>query len=446
LDLEEMWKNNWEPRSKAGQVAGPMKLAAFEKRDTEMRAKEQADIERALQQQNRRGGHSTNTPTSPKTPAPRPEAAAPLPAKELINGVMEAYTADGTPSHIEEFFKPIPPKERLPYLAAWISRIVKVAKKEDDRKKLGGAIEVLISSGIMKPDDIEKAFIEIADKIVNEQLYEDMPKLFNWWFELVSGCKKNPSPTMHTQLLRRLIKGSEYPVPKDVIVQMVCAVIDSSDPNLAHRDPLKRFRPLPAILTYANPLPNPNISRDEVGEEEADTGDDDLLASVLARTVKDPELTLFSNLTSEAPPNEVTSYIQQAENRTEQTFAPKIMSAFFTYARCDTTGNVMTTFREPLTALFRSGVPSHLLVAEVYLTWRELGRLPAPSCLRFIEKLKEMDLVKPSDLAQAWSLVQRVESGCEPDFSQNTGYVREQRQPGSPASAAPLPRGGRGGR
>jgi hypothetical protein len=449
MDMKELANSNWvEKRRGTTMPKGPVKLDEFEKLESEAKAREQQEFERCAQGQ-RRGGNQPATPLGPSSPkmAAPPREVAPLPKKDEIYEIMDQYRTDGAASVIEAFFKPIPGKERGAYVLHWLVRIAKQVKKEEERRIVGNVFDLLKQSQLMPASELEGIILQLATRIVVDAMYEEVPKMWTNWADIINSSKTIITQNAHTLLLLTLIRGGEVPTMVDEIVKMVTTVLEAKDPNASHRDHVKRFRPLPAILTFQNPLPDPTLQADEIDAEEEDTGDDDLLAAIVEATsgtgsAADPEIAVFDNLCANTSIPELTAFIQKDASRTDPMFCAKVTSAFFTYARCDTTGAVLDRLREPFQELVKANAQNDsVVVAEAYMTWVALNRQPQLSFRRFMDKMKSLDIITPRSLDTA---AKSLDASSIKEFSEETGYRAQ--APPPQAAAGPATHGGAKGR
>eukprot|EP00672_Neobodo_designis_P013764 CAMPEP_0174854710 /NCGR_PEP_ID=MMETSP1114-20130205/31907_1 /TAXON_ID=312471 /ORGANISM="Neobodo designis, Strain CCAP 1951/1" /LENGTH=785 /DNA_ID=CAMNT_0016089421 /DNA_START=41 /DNA_END=2398 /DNA_ORIENTATION=- len=424
-DLQELYKNKWVEKRRAvpGRTTGPVKLDEFEKLDAEQRAREQQEFERAA---------ARAKVSSPKTPAPRQSEpstpAVPLPKKDEVYEAMETFRQDGVPTGLESFFKAIPAKERPGYLVHWLIRIVKQVKKSEDRKKFGDVVETLRQSNAMQPSEIERAVFDVATRIVVENLLEDNPKLWQCWAEMINSCKATVTHEAHTFLLRALIRGGQYPTPVETIIDFVETVIRAPDPHVQFRDPIRRFRPLPPILQYQNPMPDPTIPDDEVDEGDEDTGDDDLLAKVIERLqpnetndeLIDPEIAVFDTLSASIAVSELTDFIRKHVNRTDPLFVAKVAGAIFTYVRCDTTGTAIDRLKEPLKVIAESSQTNDvIIVQESFMMWNHLTKSPQVGFQRFVERLVHLGILTPAAFEKAYK---GIDARATKEYCEATGF------------------------
>jgi len=351
----------------------------------------------------------------------------PLPKKDDVYEVMETFRQEGVPSGLEDFFKAIPGKERGAYVVHWVIRIVKQVKKSEDRSKFGEVVDTLRMTNLMQPSEIERCVFDVATRIVVENLLEDNRKIWQCWAELINSCKQTVTHEAHTFLLRGLIRGGEYPTPIDVIVDFVETILRAPDPHAQHREPMRRFRPLPAILQYQNPMPDPEVPEDELMDVDEDTGDDDLLATVIARLQTneseeiDPEIAVFDTLTANVAVDEVTNYIKRHGSRTESLFVAKTAGAIFTYVRCDTTGFAIDRLKAPLQAITTSSANNDaVIVQESFMMWNHLGKSPGPeSFSRFLNRLLHLGVITPVAIEKAFK---NIDPRLSKEFSEITGY------------------------
>lgn len=386
MAVVELSENGWVDNRRRTMPSGPMRLDEFEKRQQEAQLREQREIEQMLQ--NQKHGVKNTPSATPKTPLVRD----PLPPKEHVYDAVEQYKAEGVGAPLEAFFKPLPPKERAPYLQHWIFRVLKVAKKEDERKKVGEVCEVLVHTGLITSTDVERILTDLATRIVMEELWEETPKMFVHWAEVVYSSKKSYLPvTLHTVLLNKMIAGGERRPPLRDIVKMITNVAEAADPHEAHRDTLRRFRILPAVLSYSKPVHDGESDEETYSDDEED-GDDDLLATLIKDNFKDPELHLFYFLCDGSSAKEVQEYISRSPARTSAIFMCKAMSAVFTYLRCDPTNTQFERLKDAIKLIAKNNEPA--VLTEAYLTWRELGRQPSNAYQRFCDNMKAYDIIK----------------------------------------------------
>jgi hypothetical protein len=427
-DLQELYKNNWvdKRRPVAGRTTGPVKLDEFEKLDAEQRAREQRDFERAA-----------NRPkvSSPKTAAPSRQAQpstplVPLPKKDEVYDVMDAFRQEGgVPSVLEDFFKPIPAKERGGYVTHWVLRIFKQLRMSEDRCKFGEIVEALRMSNLMQASEIERCIFDVATQIIVDGLLdENTKKLSTGWAEIVNSCKQTVTQEAHTFLLRALIRGGEYPTPVEVIITFIDTVLRAPDPHAQHRDPMRRFRPLPAILQFQNMLPDPSVADEDVDEDTEDTGDDDLLARVVEKMqptdgdgdIIDPEIAVFDNLSANVEADQIQRFVRNHASRTEPLFVAKMAGSIFAYVRCDTTGVAIDRLKDPLTTIATSAQGNDAVVLqEAFMMWNHLGKSPALGFGRFVERLTVLNVVNQNSLERAYK---GIEPRMAKEFCEATGY------------------------
>jgi translation initiation factor 4G len=393
-DLVELSENGWVDTRRARKKTGPMTLDDLDRQQEANRLMNEQEVEKQIRA-NRTGAgrsmHAHGAMTVLK------KEAAPLPRKDEVYGVMDSYKASKLPADIAAFFKPLPPRVRGEYIEHLVLRVVKVVKKEDERQLIGDFLSVLLGGNLINADDVANAMNGIIKTIVDEQLYDDNPKIFQCWANLVANTANSaPSlmaPDLHTALIRSLLSSSPKP-SRTMIVETVRAITDvqAKFGQAPQQQLVRRFRLLPAVLSDDRSVTSPDDEGMEEDDPDVISEDDDLLSAFIKLTdgaALDPELKLFDFLCTSPTPQRIADFRSRHPDRADSTFSLKIFCAVFAYTRCDESFQELDRCKELLvqTLKGRHDLDSMVLM-EVYLTHRELGKSPRNGFLRFADFIR----------------------------------------------------------
>jgi len=387
MDLIEQQDNGWVDKRKKFND-GPMTLEELDRKESEDRARQQAEVEKMISSGKfQRHGvvkRPVAEPASPATPA------APLPAKDEVYKLIEDYKASSNQQELEQFFKNLPSNLRAEYLQHWIQRVLRVAKKEDERMLVGEVMAVLNDANVIGIQDCQRVMVGIVRKIVDEQLWEDNTRIFACWAAVIATAQDRTrarlvSSELHTTLLDCMINARPQPDTENII-KMIQHVTETKPKDATEKELPKRFRLLPSVLAFIrvadeddDDVNNDSFAAASPTSAASAVDEDDLLQLLLQSETSlqdDIELKLFSCLYEGYNGAKLKDIVTRHPNRTDPSFVLKVACAIFTYCRCDETKTELERCRDVLAAVSKSRENQGLILIEAYLSWRDLGRSP----------------------------------------------------------------------
>lgn len=433
-NLLERHDNNWQGRRRG--PAGPLRLDELERRDLQQKEQEQEAIARMIQdthhkRPNAHGGGIV-LPGAKRMGGDGASAAV-APTRfdlsdfnQVVNRVLDP-NQQHHPSHrtaeVEQFMRRFPPETRFEGLTQWLYRLARVNKSVAERTVSGMILAGLVNSQLLDVEQTQQALAAAAKKLVQDADYEETPKLFINWCELVNSCclSNVVHGDMHTVMLRQMTSGRAVRGRLTYVVGCMQACIDNPPRPPQRSEYPRRFRPLPVVLACSLDTSAAGGAANDEGanEDDDDEGDvdgghagADLLELLVeangedestdiseTAAVKDIELILFSKLCNPAVSSaQLSQYVKQAlkesppptdregGNRVDVAKA-KLISAFFTYLRFDDVeGREVDRCKEALGHILSSKVRPDLVAifSEAFATHRELGRLPRNGFKSFV--------------------------------------------------------------
>jgi hypothetical protein len=404
LDTLEAIDNNWE--KKRGVPKGPMKISDFDNCLVEEKDRQRTllDQQSAIR---RGGGASVPMPGQggPTHAAMQPTAILrrPQTSQKDVANAYDKFFQEQTTKDVAAALKDLDHATRIDYTATWVSRYMTTVRMSKERAQLGELFTILVHDGVLSPADVLEVFTAHVEHWISNAYYEEQVRYFNCWAQTIKAGNEALTYDFHTMLLRKLL-DSRFEVPRRHIIAMISEVVSVTSSNLCKdlklADLHKRFRIIPPLLTYLDPL----IPNGEEDEEPLLEGVDAALgeegANALSAEVRVFLLLYNDDLKSLKP------YIEKHPDRGDPSVMVQATCAAFAFSRFDDKQFFFTDKCLPIFQFYfpKSAQPNNtnrekeaLMLLEVYCTWLEMDRQPSDALPNFLMwLLKKGIIAKPA--------------------------------------------------